>query len=68
MERIPANRIPLGLLIAVQCDCARTAPTYPVYRERPHLPDCVWDEVQLWAERCVEMRLEYLGTKMPGRS
>lgn len=23
-----------------QCNCAETAPTYPVYRDTPHLPGC----------------------------
>ena len=50
MERYPA------------CDCVSRSPSYPTYRESPHLPDCVW-----WRIEQIEERLERLAHAMwPG--
>ena len=32
----------------VFCDCATKAPTYPVFRSEPHLPECPLRALEYW--------------------
>ena len=50
--RARMKEIARGMERQVTCDCASRSPSYPTYRDSPHLPDCIW-----WRIEQIEARL-----------
>lgn len=45
-----------------ECNCISRSPSYPTYRDSPHLPDCVWWHIEQLEKRITELEkppLEY---------
>lgn len=45
--------VPSGVIMP--CNCLDKAPTYPIYRDTLHIPNCPWYHVEMLEKRVTEL-------------